>query len=83
MPTQQEYLEAEKQLAELLGWRDIEYFEGSLTGSNKGRPRTVLPRWARSTFSAYVLADKLGIDFIGMAPYEIVHAAIAELKVAK
>jgi len=75
------YTEAEKELAELLGWREVvEDVAGYLTGSNKGRPLTQLPKWSRSKFSAAFLAKEFEISDVS-EPYNIVQAIISKLKV--
>lgn len=49
------YLQAEKELAELLGWRDIENHNGVLTGSNRGRPITYIPQWCHDSALVFEL----------------------------
>lgn len=85
MPTNEEHIAAERELAELLGWRDLEVlgegYGAFLAGSNNGRPRTCVPRWSKDVYPSYVVSISLGVDTVGLSPYECVQACIRKLKI--
>lgn len=65
MITQEDCIAAEKKLAKLLGWTNIQLSSGVLMGSPKERPFTLtfIPQWTREWEACVPLIGEYGLRF--------------------